>query len=65
MRIGDLAKATGVDIETIRYYEKAGLLPEPGREANGYRAYPAIALQVLVVGIAGNEIASAGGETDN
>lgn len=39
MRIGDLAKATGVDIETIRYYEKAGLLPEPGREANGYRAY--------------------------
>ncbi len=39
MRIGDLARATGADIETIRYYEKAGLLPEPGREANGYRAY--------------------------
>lgn len=39
MRIGDLARATGVDIETIRYYEKARLLPEPGREANGYRAY--------------------------
>ena len=34
MRIGDLAKATGVDIETIRYYEKAGLLPEPGAGAS-------------------------------
>ena len=39
MRIGDLAKTTGVDIETIRYYEKAGLLPKPGRETNGYRDY--------------------------
>lgn len=39
MRIGELAQATGVEIETIRYYEKAGLLPEPGREANGYRDY--------------------------
>lgn len=39
MRIGELAKATGVDVETIRYYEKAGLLPEPARESNGYRAY--------------------------
>lgn len=39
MRIGELAKATGVDVETIRYYEKAGLLPAPAREGNGYRAY--------------------------
>lgn len=39
MRIGELSQATGVDIETIRYYEKAGLLPAPGREANGYRRY--------------------------
>ncbi|TXL68335.1 Cd(II)/Pb(II)-responsive transcriptional regulator [Zeimonas arvi] len=39
MRIGELAKATGVDVETIRYYERAGLLPEPARESNGYRAY--------------------------
>jgi len=39
MRIGELAKATGVDVETVRYYEKAGLLPEPARESNGYRAY--------------------------
>jgi len=39
MRIGELAQATGVDVETIRYYEKAGLLPAPVREANGYRAF--------------------------
>lgn len=39
MRIGELSQSTGVDIETIRYYEKAGLLPLPEREANGYRYY--------------------------
>jgi Cd(II)/Pb(II)-responsive transcriptional regulator len=39
MRIGELGQAVGVDIETIRYYEKAGLLPPPARQANGYRAY--------------------------
>lgn len=39
MRIGELGQATGVDIETIRYYEKAGLLPAPARSHNGYRAY--------------------------
>jgi len=39
MRIGELGQATGVDIETIRYYEKAGLLPNPARSSNGYRAY--------------------------
>lgn len=39
MRIGELAKRTNCDIETIRYYEKSGLLVEPGRNANGYREY--------------------------
>ncbi|MBA3773323.1 MAG: Cd(II)/Pb(II)-responsive transcriptional regulator [Ramlibacter sp.] len=39
MKISDLSRATGVDVETIRYYEKAGLLPAPAREANGYRSY--------------------------
>lgn len=39
MRIGELGRATGVDVETIRYYEKAGLLPVPARQANGYRNY--------------------------
>lgn len=39
MRISELGQATGVDIETVRYYEKIGLLPAPERQANGYRAY--------------------------
>lgn len=39
MRIGELSQATGVDIETIRYYEKAGLLLNPTRLSNGYRDY--------------------------
>lgn len=47
MRIGELGHATGVDIETIRYYEKAGLLPAPARQANGYRAYGAAHLERL------------------
>lgn len=39
MQISELGQATGVDVETIRYYEKAGLLLPPARRANGYRAY--------------------------
>ena len=39
MRISELATATGVEIETIRYYEKQGLIAEPERQANGYRSY--------------------------
>ncbi|MBX3611292.1 MAG: MerR family transcriptional regulator [Hydrogenophaga sp.] len=39
MRIKELAQATGVDVETIRYYEKQGLLPAPARQDNGYRDY--------------------------
>jgi len=39
MRIGELADATGVDVETVRFYEKSGLLPPPAREPNGYRSY--------------------------
>jgi DNA-binding transcriptional MerR regulator len=37
--IGDLAKATGTKVETIRYYERAGLLPVPGRTPGNYRTY--------------------------
>lgn len=38
---GDLARATGCNIETIRYYEKTGLLPDPPRTNAGYRIYSA------------------------
>ena len=34
-----LARKTGCNLETIRYYEKVGLLPEPPRSTNGYRVY--------------------------
>src|SRR6266542_3763555 len=37
--IGRLAKHTGTNIETIRFYEKIGLLPAPGRSSGGYRLY--------------------------
>jgi DNA-binding transcriptional MerR regulator len=37
--IGQLAGAAGVHVETIRYYERRGLLPEPPRSASGYRQY--------------------------
>ncbi|EXJ16419.1 Cd(II)/Pb(II)-responsive transcriptional regulator [Imhoffiella purpurea] len=47
MRIGELGAAAGVEVETIRYYEKRGLLPEPGRGANGYRMYAQTHLERL------------------
>ena len=37
--IGDLARATGTTVETIRYYERTGLLPGPPRTGGNYRAY--------------------------
>ena len=40
LRSGELAKAAGVSPDTLRHYEKRGLLPAPRRLANGYRAYP-------------------------
>jgi MerR family transcriptional regulator, copper efflux regulator len=41
MTIGRLAKHVGVNIDTIRYYERNGLLPAPTRRASGYREYAA------------------------
>lgn len=39
MKIGELSRATGTNIETIRYYERIGLLPAPHRTAANYRSY--------------------------
>ncbi len=47
MQIKELAQATGVDVETIRFYEKQGLLPSPARRENGYRDYSAKHLERL------------------
>ena len=38
--IGELAKATDTKVETIRYYERIGLLPSPARTPGNYRSYP-------------------------
>jgi DNA-binding transcriptional MerR regulator len=40
MLIGDLATRAGLSATAIRFYEQAGLLPEPPRTAGGYRDYP-------------------------
>jgi MerR family mercuric resistance operon transcriptional regulator len=39
MTIGKLAKQAGVGVETIRFYERKGLIPEPPRRESGYREY--------------------------
>jgi len=40
LKTGELARAAGVHVETIRFYERKGLLPEPPRRSSGYREYP-------------------------
>jgi Cd(II)/Pb(II)-responsive transcriptional regulator len=39
LKIGELAKRTGSQVETIRYYEREGLLPAPARSEGNYRLY--------------------------
>ncbi len=39
MKIGELARITGIQVETIRYYEREGLLPVAGRTEGNYRIY--------------------------
>lgn len=41
MTRGQLARRTGCNLETVRYYEKIGLMPDPGRTESGYRQYGA------------------------
>ncbi|HHJ14496.1 MAG TPA: Hg(II)-responsive transcriptional regulator [Gammaproteobacteria bacterium] len=40
LTIGVLARAAGVNVETVRYYQRIGLIAEPPRPAQGYRHYP-------------------------
>lgn len=49
MRSGDVARAAGVNQQTLRYYERRGLLAEPTRSPGGHRLYPAEAVTVLRV----------------
>jgi Hg(II)-responsive transcriptional regulator len=47
MKIGEVAKRSGIGIETIRYYEREGLLQEPERRPSGYRQYDESTIQRL------------------
>ncbi len=39
MKIGEVAKAAGIGIDAVRFYEREGLIPEPARRPSGYRMY--------------------------
>ena len=47
LTIGDVARQAGVGVETVRFYERQGLLEEPQRRASGYRQYDEEAVAVL------------------
>src|SRR6266540_1748226 len=47
MRTGQVASRTGVNVQTLRYYERRGLLPEPGRRDSGYRVYSSEAVRIV------------------
>ena len=47
LRTADVAKQGGVNLETIRYYERRGLLPKPPRTAAGYRTFDPAAVRRL------------------
>lgn len=47
MSIGEFARRAKVNIQTVRYYERRGLLPEPERKPSGYREYSPDCLQRL------------------
>jgi MerR family mercuric resistance operon transcriptional regulator len=49
LRSGQVAAAAGVNLQTLRYYERRGLLAEPERSLGGHRVYPAEAVTVLRV----------------
>lgn len=65
LTVGNLAKQAGVNLETVRFYERRGLLPEPMRKESGYRIYGADDLhrlrfirQAKSLGFSLNEIAT-------
>jgi MerR family transcriptional regulator, copper efflux regulator len=47
LTISQLADAAGVGRETVRFYERKGLMPDPGRTASGYRRYPVASVERL------------------
>ena len=49
LRTGEVAKAAGVNVQTLRYYERRGLLAEPSRTLGGHRIYPRETVTLLRV----------------
>lgn len=49
LRSGELAEIAGVNIETLRYYERRGLMPAPNRTLGGHRSYDDNAIALLAV----------------
>lgn len=47
LKIGQVAKQSGLSVETVRYYEQRGLIPPPQRLDSGYRIYPESILERL------------------
>ena len=47
LKTGQVAKAAGVNVETLRFYERRGILREPGRGPSGYREYPAETVRIV------------------
>lgn len=47
MQIGAIARAAGINVQTIRFYEREGILPEPARMASGYRDYRPEAIKLI------------------
>src|SRR5262245_36438332 len=47
MWIGETAKEAGVNVQTLRYYERRGLMPRPARRGSGYREYSAETVRVV------------------
>lgn len=47
MRIGEVAERADVNVQTLRYYERRGLLPAPRRRPSGYREYPLDAVRLV------------------
>jgi DNA-binding transcriptional MerR regulator len=71
MKIGEVAREAGVSIDTVRFYERRGVLPEPERLPSGYRVYePAIveriklARQLQALGLTLDEVIDALHSTD-
>jgi len=65
LRAGDLAQRVGVSKDTLRFYERRGLLPRPERRANNYRVYPLEAVarvlwirKILAAGFTVDELAA-------